>query len=148
MYDYFVGAMTCSNCGAVSTADSSTNLQTYIRHNARGIEIPVGFQLDACDATDQSIASSAYLPVGRGRTDGQTRLLDTWTCPTCKRENWARVTLVGTEVAAIEGVTLDRATLESAQFITDSCFIAAAQVSGIPAQEITDPVNVLLERLP
>jgi len=148
MYDYFVAAMRCAGCGAASPADSSTDLQTHIRYDARGIEIPVGFQLHARDATDRRIEGSGYLPIGHGRAEGRSRLLDTWSCPTCEHENWACVTIVGTAVVAIEGVTLDRATLESAQFITESCFIAAAQVSGLPSQEITDPVSVLLERLP
>jgi hypothetical protein len=154
MYDYFVGTMTCSSCGTVSPATSATNLQTYIRHNARGIEIPIGYELDPRDILDENIESSGYLPIHLDRAEGQTRLLDTWTCPTCSHEVWARVTLDGTRVAAIEGVTLDRATLASAQFITENCFITAAQISGIPAQDLMmgtgtlDPVKVLLERLP
>src|SRR5262245_8864808 len=134
MYDYFVAAMRCPNCEAISPADSSTNLQTHIRYDAEGIEIPVGYELAARDVTNRRIEGAGYLPVG-GETNGRTRILETWICPTCGHENWARVTLLGTTVTAIEGVTLDRATLESAQYITESCFIAASQISGIPAQE-------------
>jgi len=152
MYDYFVAAMTCANCKTTSPADSSTNMQTHLRDDARGIEIGVGFQLDPLELRDQDIESSGYLPVSRERVDGRIRLLETWSCPTCQHENWARVTIAGTEVVAIEGATLDRATLAGAQFITESCFIAAARVSGIPTQELmmgtVDPVSVLLERLP
>lgn len=151
MYDYFVAALECSHCGAVNAADSSTNMQTHLRDDAGGIEIGVGFRLDPLEVRDQDIASSGYLPVNRDPADGRTRLLETWQCPTCGHKNWGRVTLAGTEVAAIEAVTLDRATLAGAQFITDNCFTLASHVSGIPANDLmtgkVSPVSVLLERL-
>jgi hypothetical protein len=153
MYDYFVAAMTCPNCGVTSPATSSTNMQTHLRDDAQGIEIGVGFQLDPLEVRDQDIESSGYLPVSHERPDGRIRLLELWTCPTCHQDNnWGRVTIAGTEIVAIEGVTLDRATLADAQFITESCFILAAQVSDIPADDLVtskvNPVTVLLERLP
>jgi hypothetical protein len=126
-------------------------MQTHMRDDASGIEIGVGFRLDPLEVRDQDIESSGYLPISRERADGRIRLLETWTCPNCHRENWGRVTIAGTEVIAIEGVTLDRATLAGAQFITESCYILAAQLSDIPADHLvtgkTNPVTVLLERL-
>src|SRR5262245_50462812 len=111
MYDLFVAAMKCLNCGSVSPADSSTNMQTHIRRNARVLDIPVGFQLDAIDAREDRIRQQGYLAVGCERPDDRTRLIEQWECPTCKHENWAQITLDGGRVAAIDAVTLDRATL-------------------------------------
>jgi phage FluMu protein Com len=152
MYDFFVAAMKCPSCGSVSQADSSTNMQTYVRRNAEGLEIPVGFQLDAIDAREDRIQQQGYLAVGRGRPDDRTRLIDQWQCPTCKHENWAQITLDGGRVTAIDAVTLDRATLTGAQFITENCFILAGQLSEISGEELTtgavSPVSVLLDRLP
>jgi hypothetical protein len=152
MYDYFVAAMKCPNCGTVSPADASTNMQTHVRDDASGIEIGVGFQLDPLEVRDQDLEASGYLPVGCGRTDDRVRLLNQWTCPTCDHENWGRVTLVGTEVVAIEGVPLDQATLAGAQFIAQSCYVDAARVSDIPVRDLLEgkvnPVSVLLDRLP
>lgn len=152
MYDYFVARMTCTSCGASSAADSSTNMQTHVRDDARGIEIAAGFELDPLEVRDQDLRSSGYLATGRPRSDGATRLIESWTCPVCKHENWARVTIDGTRVSAIEGIALDRAALEGAQFITDGCYVLAARLSGLPAQDlmtgVVDPVRVLFERLP
>jgi len=152
MYDYFVATMTCTSCGTSSAADSSTDMQTHLRDDARGIEIGAGFELDPTEVRDQDIRSSGYLATGRPRSDGATRLIESWTCPVCKRENWARITIDGTKVAAIEGIALDRKALEGAQFITDGCCVLAARLSGLPTHDLmtgaVDPVKVLLERLP
>lgn len=151
MYDYFVARLRCPNCNAVSAADSSTNMQTHIRDDASGIEIGVGFRLGPLEVRDQDIMSSGYLATDRVATDGRVRLLETWRCPACGHENWARVTLSGTEVVAIEPVILDRSTLETAQYISDGCYVIASKVSGIPARDLMEgrvnPVRVLFDRL-
>lgn len=151
MYDYFVATLRCPNCNTVSAADSSTNMQTHIRDDANGIEIGVGFRLDPLEVRNQDIVSSGYLATGQMATDGRTRLLETWRCPACGHENWARVTISGTEVIAIEPIILDRSTLESAQYITDHCYIVASSISGIAARDLMEgkvnPVRVLFERL-
>ncbi|HEX8111170.1 MAG TPA: hypothetical protein VF516_25745 [Kofleriaceae bacterium] len=135
----------------MSTADSSTNMQTHIRDDASGTEIGVGFRLESLEVRDQDIISSGYLSTGQMATDGRIRLLETWRCPACGHENWARVTISGTEVIAIEPVILDRSTLESAQYIADSCYIVASSISGIPARDLMEgkvnPVGVLFDRL-
>lgn len=152
MFDSFVAKMTCTSCGTTSAADSSTDMQTHLRDDARGIEIAAGFALDPLEVRDQDLRSSGYLATGRPRSDGATRLIESWTCPVCKQPNWARITIDGTRVAAIEGITLDRKALEGAQYITDGCYALAASLSGLPAQDLmtgaVDAVRVLLERLP
>jgi hypothetical protein len=151
MFDYFVAAMKCPSCETVSPADASTNMQTHIRDDASGIEIGVGFQLDPLEVRDQDLESSGYLPVGRGHTVDHVQVLNPWVCPTCNHENWGRVTLVGTEVVAIESVPLDRAMLAGAQFIAQDCYVDAARVSGIAERDLLEgkinPVSVLLDRL-
>jgi len=49
--------------------------------------------------------------------DNSIRLLDVWTCPECATEQWAVVEVAGTRIDRIEGVLLNRATLEGANFI-------------------------------
>lgn len=151
MYDYFVAALKCPNCGTVSAADSSTNMQTHVRDDASGIEIGVGFRFEPLEVREQDIMASSYLTTGRTSADGRIRLLETWRCTACGHENWARVTIAGTELVAIESVILDRTTLESTQFISDGCYLLASKLSGIPARDLMEgkvnPVQVLLERL-
>jgi hypothetical protein len=47
-------------------------------------------------------------------------LLDVWTCPECETEQWAAVEVAETRIDRIEGVLLNRATLEGANFISDA----------------------------
>jgi hypothetical protein len=126
-------------------------MQTHIRDDASGIEIGAGFRLEPLEVRDQDLTSSGYLATGQTGTDGRVRLLETWRCPACGHENWARVTLSGTEVMAIEPVILDRSTLEAAQYISDGCYVVASRVSGIPARDLMEgkvnPVRVLFDRL-
>jgi predicted RNA-binding Zn-ribbon protein involved in translation (DUF1610 family) len=151
MYDYFVAALKCPNCGSVSAADSSTNMQTHLRDDASGIEIAVGFRFGPFEVRDQDITASTYLATGQAGEDGQIRLLETWQCPSCGHENWGRVTLSGVEVVDIASVILDRTELERAQYISEGCYILASKLSGIPTRDLmmrtVDPVRVLFERL-
>jgi hypothetical protein len=75
MHDYFATELRCPNCNAMSTADSSTNMQTHIRDDASGIEIGVGFRLEPLEVRDQDILSSGYLATGRAATDGRSSCL-------------------------------------------------------------------------
>ncbi|TMQ08897.1 MAG: hypothetical protein E6J90_39075 [Deltaproteobacteria bacterium] len=151
MYDYFVAAMKCLNCGTMSAADSSTNMQTHLRDDASGIELGIGFHFEPLEVREQDIMASSYITTGRVSVDGRTRLLEMWRCPACGHENWARVTITGTELTEIESVVLDRKALESAQFISDGCYLLASKLSGILAQDLMEgrvnPVQVLFERL-
>jgi hypothetical protein len=125
MHDFFVGAMTCPSCGTTSDATSVTNMQTHLRDDARGIELPAGFDLHPAEVTTASVADAGYLRVAPAR-NGRMLLLDTWTCPTCGHENWARVTIDGTRIERVEGIVLDRTTLAEAQFIADEAALATA----------------------
>jgi hypothetical protein len=151
MYDYFVAALKCARCDTVSAADSSTNMQTHLRDDASGMELGVGFRFEPLEVREQDIAASSYLSTGRASADGRIHLLETWRCPTCSNENWARVTIADTELTGIEPVVLDRTALEGAQFISDGCYLLASRLSGIPAQDLMEgrvnPVQVLFERL-
>lgn len=152
MHDFFVGKMTCPSCGTTSEATSATNMQTHLRDDARGIELPVGFELHPAEVTETSIGGAGYLRVGPPRGAG-VRLLETWTCPTCGHQNWARVTIAGTRIERVEGIALDRATLAEAEFIADEAALAAAaHLTGESSNALWERrdqiVPMLLARLP
>lgn len=152
MYDYFVAALRCPECGHVSPADSSTNLQTHLRDDADGRELPVGFEFDRYEVRAEDVTSSGYLPVAPPPADGTATLLETWECPACRAANWAAIELVDGSIVAIEAVVLDRLALARAHFISDQCTVRAAQVSDVPLAELeagrVDPVATLRAGLP
>jgi hypothetical protein len=153
MFDYFVAPMTCRVCGQTSPADSSTNMQTHLRDDADHRELSVGFALDPLEVRPQDITSSGYLPVAPQAADATFTLLETWECPACgSADQWARISVRDAVIAAIDSVALDRATLETSNFISDQCFMIASALSGLPGEQLmtgaVDPVAVLREHLP
>lgn len=153
MFDWFVAPLRCPACGAVSPSSSVTNMVTHVRDDANGSELTVGSEIDALDLRTDDILSSSYQLVSSPAPGEPIRLLDMWRCSSCGRsDNWALVTISGTRIAEIEAVILDRAMLERANFISDQCFILAAQLSDIPATDLisgnASSVEVLRSHLP
>ena len=153
MFDWFVAPLHCPVCGTVSPPDSGTNMQTHLRDDAYGLELAVGAELDALDVRPEDILGSGYQLVAEPAPGEPIRLLEIWRCPSCGHGgNWALITISGTRITAIEAVVLDRAMLERSHFISDLCFILAAQLSEIPAidlmTETTNSVEILRQRLP
>lgn len=121
MFDYFVAALTCPRCGTVSPVTSITNMQTHIRGGgADGSELPVGTLLKPAYLTAKHLQGAGYALITQPRVEWPIRLLDVWTCPECETEQWAVVEVAGTRIDRIEGVLLNRATLEGANFISDA----------------------------
>lgn len=134
MYDWFVAALHCPACGSVSPPTSATNMQTHLRDDADGAELAVGAELDPLDVRTEGILRSSYQLVAAPAPGEPIRLLEVWRCPTCERDdNWALITIDGARIVSIDAVALDRATLERAHFISDQCFLLAAQLSDVPA---------------
>lgn len=153
MFDWFVASLQCPACGAVSSPTSATNMVTHVRDDANGSELSVGSELDALDLRTDDILSSSYQLVSAPAPGEPIRLLDMWRCPSCGRsDNWALVTISGNRITEIKAVILDRVMLERANFISDQCFILAAQLSDIPATDLisgnASSVDVLRRRLP
>jgi hypothetical protein len=148
MYDWFVAALRCPACGAASPPTSATNMQTHLRDDADGSELAVGAELDPLDVRTDDILNSSYQLVSEPAPGEPIRLLEVWRCPTCGRgDNWALVTIDGTRITSIEAVVLDRTMLERAHFISDQCFILAAQLSEVPASDLASGAVSSVETL-
>jgi hypothetical protein len=152
MFDWFVAPLRCPVCGAVSPASSVTNMQTHLRDDADGSELAIGAKFDPLDIRRDDILNSGYLLVSDPVPDVAIRLLETWKCPTSGHENWALITIVGDKISEIEAVILDRATLERANFISDQCFVLAAQLSDVSGADLAagrvSSVELLRKLLP
>jgi hypothetical protein len=80
--------------------------------------------------------------------DGPIRLLDVWICPSCDTEQWAVVEIADRRIRSIEALKLDRATLESANFISEVHADLLAQALRGDEQTAGDSsVEILRQRL-
>ena len=147
MYDIFVAELTCPNCGAVV---AKAEIKTHIRDGlADGSELGVGYEFDPVELTTEWILAAGYLLVNAPGAGEPIRLLDVWICPSCETEQWAVVEIADRRIRSIEAVKLDRATLESANFISevDADLLADALRGEQPARG-EGGVDVLRQRLP
>jgi RNA polymerase subunit RPABC4/transcription elongation factor Spt4 len=110
---YFVAELDCPVCGTRSPADESTDLVTPLLASGTAF-LAVG---DRADEITWATVRHWY-PVLREPEPGEPiKLLETWVCPTCGSENWARITFDDGVVAAIEAVPLTRETILDAHAI-------------------------------
>lgn len=148
MVDYFIGELHCPHCGTVNGASANTNMQAHLRSDADGSGLGVGFVFDSVDVDTQHLVDAGYSLVSPPRTPGTLRLLDVWICPACETEQWAAVDIRDRRIERLQAVTLDKSTLESANFISEANadFMAEA-LSGVPQSEIAakrlDSVHIL-----
>jgi len=143
-FDYFVARLRCPGCGDEVDAEIQTHIQGGV---ADGAAFGVGAKIDAVFIEPDHLVRSGYAQVKELHPDDPVRLLDMWTCPSCDTEQWAAVDIVGGTIERIEGVKLDRATLESASYISDvNADIEARSLRR--ADEGLSSVDVLRRRLP
>lgn len=120
MFDWFVASLRCPVCGTVSPNTSVTNMQTHLRDDANGSELAVGTLLDPLDVRRDDILNSGYLLVSDPVEGEAIHLLEVWECPSCgSADNWALITISGTEIIEIKEIALNRTALESANFISE-----------------------------
>jgi hypothetical protein len=147
MFDVFVAPLRCPGCDTV-VADAE--IQTHIRDgSADSSALGVGFDLDPSDLATESILDAGYALVTPPDADGPIRLLDVWICPQCETEQWAMVQIADRKIRSIEAVKLDRATLESANFISDvNADLLAEALRGEEPATGASSVEILRRRLP
>jgi phage FluMu protein Com len=146
MFDLLVAEMRCPGCGTVSPITAHTNMQTHIRDDADGSALGIGFTFDPRDLTMESLLDASYALLAEPAPGGPVRVLEVWSCPACKTEQWGMVTIAEGRIQQIEAVS--RAMLEAASFISErSAGLMAESTSGDVPEGTVDPVKVLLEKL-
>lgn len=139
MFDVFVATLRCPRCGTVSSQEENTSMQTHLRGDASGLQLGVGYSFDPVDLTTQHILGAGYRLIALPSQHGTMRLLEKWTCPACETEQWAAVDIVVGRIERVEAVTMSRATLESANFISDVyADLLAATLEGIQPIELIE----------
>lgn len=147
MFDVFVAPLRCPGC---DTVVPDAEIKTHIRDGSTdGSALGVGFELDSVDLTIESIVDAGYALINPPDTDGPIRLLDVWICPQCETEQWAMVEIADRKIRSIEAVKLDRATLKSANFISDvDADLLAEALRGEEPATGASSVEILRQRLP
>ena len=152
MYDVFIAELQCPHCARRIPITANTAMQTHLRCDADGSELGVGFVFDQPDLTTRSIVGAGYALVAEPAPGGPIRLLDVWICPECSTEQWAMVTIADRRIERIAAVELTRATLEVANFISDTNAGLAAQrfseTGGAEAAGGATSIDVLRRHLP
>lgn len=153
MFDYLYSQMHCPLCGHKTSPGESIGMQTKLRGNCDGSTLHVGDALEANDLRSAHLERSGYLLLNPLATSERICLLNTWTCPSCEREQWGTIKIVAGKITSIESVQMTAAVLRDADFIdaVDAELLAAA-VLGMDSLEFVeqqlDPVEVLRQRLP
>jgi hypothetical protein len=153
MFDYFVAELRCPRCGATSSTDENTSMQTHIRGgSADGSELTVGYSFSPVYLETEHIIGAGYALIAPPAPGEPIRLLDVWACPACDTEQWAMIEIAGGRIARIEAVPMNPETLKAANFISDvNAELLAAALLDISPAELTkrklDPVDVLRQRL-
>lgn len=147
MFDVFVAPLRCPGCSAL---EPDAEIKTHLRNiSADGSALGVGFELDRFDLATESIVESGYALVDPPDPEGPIRLLDVWICPQCDTEQWAMVEIADRKIRSIEAVTLDRETLESANFISEvNADLLAEALRGEEPATGQSSVEILRRRLP
>lgn len=147
MYDILVARLRCPNCDTVVL---DAEIKTYIRDgSADGSALRIGFEFDRVDLDTESILDAGYVLVNLPDADWPIRLLDVWICPQCETEQWAMIEIADWKIRSIEAVQLDRATLESANFISDvNANLLAEALLGEEPTTSESSVEILRRHLP
>lgn len=143
-FDWLVAPLVCPVCGAVSAADSSTNMQTYIQDQPSMTEIGVG---DLVDLPRDDVADRGFIEVQRPGAGEAIHLLTTWECPTCGSPYlWAEVIVEHSRIVDIRAVSLDRERLERANYISPDCDSTVSELTGLDVSDLIGKDMIALLR--
>jgi rubredoxin len=153
MFDDFHASLHCPRCGHSSSSTEYLRMQTHIRGDADSSTLRVGFEFDPNDLRTDNISQAGFSLITAPSSARLIRLLNTWTCPACRTEQWAMVEIADGRLASIEAVQMDASTFKEANFIAEvDGELLAASMLGIPSlglvEKNIDSVEVLRQRLP
>ena len=115
-FDYIVARLSCPECGAVTEADTATDLQTHLQASPQGEYLAVG---DEIDLRDDGPAGAGYVPIRDPGPDEPLRVVESWGCPVCDEPyNWAEVTIEGGYIRSVETVELSAEMLDRVHYLT------------------------------
>lgn len=148
-YDYFAATLKCLECGEVSHADTSTNMQTYLQDPGSHSVLRVGASLALEPSRVCHSEYDGYFYSGAALTN-TIRILQSWECPACgSAPNWAQIEVVDGQIARIESVVFDRRSVFSSHLISNDAKSVAALLADISVKEAyaTNVMEIFDKRL-
>jgi hypothetical protein len=146
-FDNFIAQLKCSECGAVSPGDEKTLMQTHMRAEPKMEFLGVGSQLKIDRMT---INECGYLTVRQPGLGESIHILQTWSCPNCKRwPQWAEIVITDDVIESISSTPLNKETLARSHYIDDEAKDVAAALVGRDYGDLLreDVVSILKQAL-
>ena len=138
-YDFFVASLKCPVCGKTSLADTSTNMQTYLRDEPDMASLKVGDPLAIDPERIRRGRYDGYLTVRIPKPGEPIRILQTWECPYCgSPANWAEVVVSNGLIESINAVKFDREHFERNSLISNDAISIAADLTRKPFNELVE----------
>lgn len=149
-YDFFVANLKCPVCGETTPADTSTNMQTYLRDEPEMASLTVGDPLALDPERIRRGEYDGYYSVRAPEPGEPIRILQTWECPSCDSPaNWAEIVVRAGLIDSIDAVNFDREPFERSHLISNDAISIAADLTGKPFSQLVeeDIVQLLREKL-
>lgn len=153
MFDNLTSDIHCPRCAYLSRSVEETRVQTYLRRERDGSLLEPGYEFSTMEIQPESIADAGYAPLRPITVDGMVRILDVWTCPSCKVEQWGAIEIDDGRFSKITPVAMSKKALRDAHFISevDAISLAGSLLGLSPRafdEQQLDPVEVLRQHLP
>jgi hypothetical protein len=149
-YDFFVAILKCPVCRKISPADTSTNMQTYLRDEPDMASLKVGDPLAINPERIRRGEYDGYLTVKVPELNESIHILQTWECPYCgSPANWVDVVVRNGLIDSIDDVKFDREHFEKSHLVSNDAISIAGDLTGKPFNELVeiDLVQLLRDKL-
>jgi hypothetical protein len=141
VYDSIIATLPCGGEPHVG------EIQTRIRGSAADDStLSIGYQFDPGKLTRENLERNGYVRVNDVPPGAPIRLLDVWSRIGGPGERWALWEIADGELRSVVPVVVDRATLDSAHYI--SALNAAWLAQSLGHDSAEPAVDVLRRRLP
>jgi hypothetical protein len=150
MFDEFQAELHCQHCSHLSSLKENICMQTHLLSEA--VTLRVGHVFELNEVSLEAILGGGYTLIAEPVASAPIRLLNTWSCPACEKEQWAMVEISDRRLSSITAVPMNATALREANFISEvDGELLAAALLDIPPWEFTerklDPIVVLRQRL-
>lgn len=133
--DYFVGRLRCHKCRNVTSADRSSQCETFIFPIPQGSTYGVG---DAVELTPESLPRDYYAHLTSWNGTSALHVVEGWQCPCCHSINWAEIVVREGVVESVWSVDLTGEVVDRAHVLSAECIEVVAAKTGQPMWKLLE----------